>query len=214
MKPDPAYAPAFRAPHRGPQTMLPPPPPLDRPLGEAIEYRKSSRAGGMAAEVFWPVLSALLHYTLRTAEEPVDRGWPYETTWRRAPSAGGMYPLECYVALPGGLSWYDPRGHRLVDAPSGETTLADTARELAAGSMYAWQPPRCVLLLAERAGRRYPQARESGNAALVSQDVGVLYGHWGLLCAALDVGGCCLGPAAWDVPGWPWEPLRGAFAVW
>lgn len=32
---------------------------------------------------------------------------------RTAPSAGALFPLEVYVALPGGVFHYEPRGHRL-----------------------------------------------------------------------------------------------------
>ncbi|MGZ4133430.1 MAG: hypothetical protein ACXVWF_10300, partial [Actinomycetota bacterium] len=74
-----------------------------------------------------PNLSRLLHLSagvVRTMARPYG-------TWlfRAAGSAGGRFPLELYVAAPGGMSipagvhWYDPQDHALVQvgpAPRGE----------------------------------------------------------------------------------------------
>jgi SagB-type dehydrogenase family enzyme len=74
-----------------------------------------------------PQLSRLLHLSagvVRTIERP------YGThPFRAAGSAGGRFPLELYVAVPGGTAlpagvhWYDPQGHVLVQIgppPNGE----------------------------------------------------------------------------------------------
>ncbi|HEY6566758.1 MAG TPA: nitroreductase family protein [Actinomycetota bacterium] len=78
------------------------------------------------AELGLPQLSRLLHLSagvVRTMERPYG-------TWlfRAAGSAGGRFPLEVYVAVPdgeavpGGVHWYDPQDHALVQVgppPSG-----------------------------------------------------------------------------------------------
>jgi nitroreductase len=91
----------------------------------------TAHAPGVALDL--PQLSRLLHLSAgvtRTAERPY-------ATWlfRAAGSAGGRFPLEIYVAvpeggdLPGGVHWYDPLEHALVQvgpAPRGEPTLVVT----------------------------------------------------------------------------------------
>ena len=70
------------------------------------------------AELDLPHLSRLLHLSAGVVRTMVR---PY-TTWlfRAAGSAGGRFPLELYVAVPGGsgvpagVHWYDPLDHALV----------------------------------------------------------------------------------------------------
>lgn len=69
-------------------------------------------------ELDLPHLSRLLHLSAGVVRTTVR---PY-TTWlfRAAGSAGGRFPLELYVAVPGGTAvpagvhWYDPHDHALV----------------------------------------------------------------------------------------------------
>jgi SagB-type dehydrogenase family enzyme len=72
-------------------------------LEEALAKRRSVRAfesaalaRGQVAQLLWAA-----------------QGRTHERGLRTAPSAGALYPLELYVALPDGLHHYDPARHRL-----------------------------------------------------------------------------------------------------
>ncbi len=82
-----------------------------------------------AAAVDLPHLSRLLHLSAGVVRTMVldrnsqGRDFRERTTWlfRAAGSAGGRFPLELYVAVPGGspdlppgVHWYDPEDHALV----------------------------------------------------------------------------------------------------
>jgi len=89
---------------------------IDMPLGAALERRRSIRNYTLRPMPL-PTLGRLLYasYGVR-----VTRGEPGEEGFRRpAPSAGGRYPLELYVAtqavegLADGIYHYDARAHAL-----------------------------------------------------------------------------------------------------
>lgn len=89
---------------------------IDMPLGAALERRRSIRNYTLRPMPL-ATLGRLLHasYGVR-----VTRGEPSEEGFRRpAPSAGGRYPLELYVAtqavegLGDGIYHYDARAHAL-----------------------------------------------------------------------------------------------------
>ena len=168
---------------------LPDPKALTESLDFALQRRTSTRRQGFGE--LMPALSSLLY------------------SMRFAPSAGGLYPLRCYVALAGKLTWYEPKEHRLVEVEG----YADMVRERAAGAMHVFTPPPAVLLLTEHGDGTREKYGEKAGQELIACEVGVLYGLWSLVCAAAGVGGCCLGPLAWNVREWPYEAPRGAFAV-
>lgn len=90
---------------------------------------------------------------------------------RTAPSAGALYPLEVYVAIPDGLWHYVPQGHRaepvsstdvreaLAQAALGQSAVADAPAVLVIGAV----PARTEAKYGERA-ERYVQL-EAGHAA-------------------------------------------------
>jgi len=92
--------------------------------------------------------------------------------YRTAPSAGALYPLETYVAIPEGLYHYEPRRHRLS-----RTVEGDLRQDLfeAALEQEAVRDAAAVVLIAavyERTARKYGEARalryvhmEAGHAA-------------------------------------------------
>jgi SagB-type dehydrogenase family enzyme len=89
---------------------------LTAPLGEALGERSSVRAFELQPLPL-DLLGRLLHasYGLRRPGQLIGQG----VAERPAPSAGGLYPLEIYVAthlvvdLPDAIYHYDPRSHAL-----------------------------------------------------------------------------------------------------
>lgn len=105
---------------------------IDAPLGAVLERRRSVRdlvLGPMPAET----LGRLLHASYGVhATRKIEGEWSHD---RPAPSAGGRYPLEIYVAtqavegVPDGLHHYDARAHELELRREGvaHAALADLA---------------------------------------------------------------------------------------
>lgn len=89
---------------------------IDAPLGAVLERRRSIREFALRPMPL-ETLGRLLHasYGVRGARK-VEGEWSCD---RPTPSAGGLYPLEIYVAtqaveeLPDGLYHYDARAHEL-----------------------------------------------------------------------------------------------------
>ena len=83
-------------------------------LEEALEQRRSIRAFAST-----PLTTARLGQLLWAAQGITDhRGF------RTAPSAGGLYPLEVYVATAEGSYHYEPHGHRLLVLSQTDTRAA------------------------------------------------------------------------------------------
>ena len=89
---------------------------LDRPLGEVLRDRQSVR-DFLLSPLDLTVVGRLLHASFGVrAYRKAEGIWVYD---RPVPSAGGLYPLELYVAtrgvetLPDGLYHYDARSHQL-----------------------------------------------------------------------------------------------------
>jgi SagB-type dehydrogenase family enzyme len=95
---------------------------LDARLGEVLQRRRSARKFVLGS-LRLDVLGRLLHasYGLRGYRR-VEGQWTYD---RSSPSAGGLYPLEVYVAtqsvegLSNGIYHYDARAHQLELIRSG-----------------------------------------------------------------------------------------------
>ncbi|KYG11308.1 hypothetical protein BE21_07975 [Sorangium cellulosum] len=89
---------------------------IDAPLGAALERRRSIRDFDLRPMPL-ETLGRLLHasYGVRGMRK-IEGQWCHD---RPTPSAGGLYPLEIYVAtraveeLPDGLYHYDARAHEL-----------------------------------------------------------------------------------------------------
>jgi SagB-type dehydrogenase family enzyme len=118
--------------HGGTTIQLPAPTPLDRPLGEVIDGRRSQRA--FAREpIAIDVLSALLNagYGVTGALEWQDDRRPLPL--RAVPSGGALYPLDLYAAalrvgdLEPGLYHFDPlaRDLEIVRVGLAAEALAD-----------------------------------------------------------------------------------------
>ncbi|WP_437685906.1 SagB/ThcOx family dehydrogenase [Sorangium sp. So ce176] len=105
---------------------------VDTPLGAVLERRQSIRDFALRPLPL-ETLGRLLHasYGVRTLRKG-DGEW---SSQRPAPSAGGRYPLEIYVAtqavegIPDGLHHYDARAHELELRREGaaHAALADLA---------------------------------------------------------------------------------------
>ncbi|WP_437979194.1 SagB/ThcOx family dehydrogenase [Sorangium sp. So ce295] len=105
---------------------------VDTPLGAVLEQRRSVRDFALRPMPL-ETLGRLLHasYGVRTLRKG-DGEW---SSQRPAPSAGGRYPLEIYVAtqavegIPDGLHHYDARAHELELRREGaaHAALADLA---------------------------------------------------------------------------------------
>jgi SagB-type dehydrogenase family enzyme len=116
-------------------------------------------------------------------------------SFRAAPSAGALYPIETYVVanrisgVEAGVHHYDPAGHRLLLVRSGgcgrELAVAALGQEIceSAGAVLAWTA------LAERTEWKY------GDRAhrYVYMDAGHVGGNFYLAAEALGLGACGIG---------------------
>jgi SagB-type dehydrogenase family enzyme len=133
----------------------------DLSLEEALALRRSVRAFTDKALTLEEVSQLLW------AAQGVTASWGGRT----APSAGALYPLEVYAAIPDGLLHYLPDGHRaetvstadlrvaLSEAAGGQAAVADGAAVLVVTAV----PARTEAKYGERA-ERYVQI-EAGHVA-------------------------------------------------
>lgn len=161
---------------------------IDRPLGESLRTRSSARdftAGPLAGEL----AGRLLHAGAGVRE-------PGEIPHRPYPSAGGLYPVELYVAaqdvggVPDGVHHYDPRAHELELRRPGRFGAALADVTVAQPMLAAAQLVVALTAIPERATWKYGERGwryawlEAGHAAanlcLVAQALGL---------AAVEVGG-------------------------
>ena len=166
------------------------------PLHEIVAARKSTRSGG-------PITTEHLGGVLHLAGSNAPSAGNFRTI-RAVVAAGSVEGLGC------GLWLYDPRKHcdSLLHRIGG-TDDADAALSAAAGAMRADTVPPAVILL--KALDADPLCNKYGaNAfALSTREAGVWLGLLSLAVVAAGIGGCCLGPAAWNG-----GECKAAFALW
>jgi SagB-type dehydrogenase family enzyme len=105
---------------------------------------------------------------------------------RAAPSAGGLYPLETYVALPGGLHHYEPEAHGLTLVREGDARAAMHRASL--GQDAIREAPAVFVLAAvyARTGRKYG---ETWSVRYVDMELGHVAQNLLLQAVALGLGG-------------------------
>jgi len=86
--------------------------------------------------------------------------------FRTAPSAGALYPLECYVVTSDGAFHYEPRRHRLQPRASKDLRGALAAAALSQSAVS--EAPAVIVITAvyERTARKYGADRARRYAAL------------------------------------------------
>jgi SagB-type dehydrogenase family enzyme len=97
-----------------------------RSLEEVIAARRSVREYA-DRELTWAEISQLLW---------AAQGITSPQGLRAAPSAGALYPLEIYVAVPAGVYHYQPAGHRLERTLSGDRRRAWGDAAVSQGPVY------------------------------------------------------------------------------
>ena len=128
------------------------------------------------------------------------------------PVGGGLHVLRCYVAQGTAMARYEPDEHGLAPAGFDPSLLL----EWCGRSMGNPLPAPFAFLLAWIPG---PKEKRYGKDALslVRMETGAVYLAMGLVCSALGLMGCGIGPQAFkdahERAGWPYERLVGAFAV-
>jgi SagB-type dehydrogenase family enzyme len=118
---------------------LPEPTPLDMSLGEVLRHRHSVRRFS-GDSLHLEDLAAILHagsgITHKVEGRAIDGGSPYTLLLRSVPSAGGLYPVDCYClalrvrSLPTSAYKYQPHYHSLGQVHP-EPTLASLLSGLA-----------------------------------------------------------------------------------
>jgi SagB-type dehydrogenase family enzyme len=162
---------------------------LEMPLGAALAQRRSLRDYAPGKPLPLLTLGRLLHATHGVCGRRAGGGSGYE---RPAPSAGGLYPVELYVAtqhvegLASGVHHYDARTHELelLRAGSAQDTLVD----LTLGQEMIREANLVVILTAVWARTQYKYGQRGYRYVLLDA------GHVGenLYLAATALG---LGPA-------------------
>jgi oxazoline/thiazoline dehydrogenase len=157
----------------------------DRPHGWVTEQRHSVREQG-AEPLTIDELAEFLFRTLREA----DGHRPY-------PSAGGLHPLQPYLAvwrcagLDAGFYRYEPAAHELLRIRAADARLKRLVGD-AAGAAQMQGLPQVVLILAARYA---PVHAAYGDLAyaLVLKEVGAVYQAAMLAATATDLAACPLG---------------------
>ncbi len=115
--------------------------------------------------------------------------------FRTAPSAGALYPLECYVVTPDGAFHYDPSRHRLQPRAAKDLRGALAAAALSQSAVS--EAPAVIVITAvyERTARKYGVDRarryatlEAGHAAQNVLLEGVALGLGAVPIGAFDDG--------------------------
>lgn len=168
----------------------------DLPLAEAIETRRSSTGFG-DDPVPLETLSALLDTAAGVREYLPGyniRDFPF----RRAPSAGGLAPVDIYLVanavegLDQGLYYYQPSGHRLAQIDAG--TMRGKLAEAVIAAEWIFYAPVVFLLAVSMPRVDWKYGARAYR--FVHVDVGVLTQNLYLVGTALNLTTCAV--AAFD----------------
>lgn len=132
------------------------------PLETALAQRRSVRE--LSSD---PLQNAELAQLLWAAQGVTD-----PEGFRTAPSAGALYPLECYIATPAALYHYEPASHRLVQRLPGDQRAALARAALGQPAVADAAAVLVITAVFERTAEKYGEARarryavlEAGHAA-------------------------------------------------
>lgn len=170
---------------------------LAMPLGHALARRRSRRdfvSKPMALDPLGRLLFS--SFGVRSDREALGADVPGTTGYRASPSAGGLYPLELYVAvqaidgLDDGVYHYDPWSHQLAQRRAGNVHPQLAAAMFGQSFLAAANVVVCLTAIAARTMHKYGQRGyryvlfEAGH---VAQNVYLAADAMGLL--PLAVGG-------------------------
>jgi SagB-type dehydrogenase family enzyme len=215
---------------------------IDPPLAVVMEARRSTRWYG-TDPVTVEELGDLLYRTVRIrsvitppeipADGPADSRPDHpdspagerdpRLSDRPYPGGGACYELELYVTarhcsgLPHGVYHYDPLDHRLELVNSDHKVTDDLLTAAAKTAAIDALPPVLITLTArfQRVGWKY----EGVAYSTVLKDVGVLLQSLYLVCTAMGLAPCALGPVHLDLTArafgadWRLEPSVGQFIL-
>ena len=134
---------------------------IGKSLGKTMAARRSTMRADLKHNIDGQRLSTLLHHAVRvnrTARPP--QAPEVIQTFRPYPSAGGLYPVELYIAssavppLPSAVSCYDARRHLLRPLPGVEPKAIFDA-ETSAGNSDAAPCALIVTAVMERSIQKY-----------------------------------------------------------
>jgi SagB-type dehydrogenase family enzyme len=167
-------------------------------VGESIALPAPDARGRTTLEAALAARRSVREYAARplTAAELSQLLWSAQGVVtadgkRTAPSAGGLYPLELYLATAEGLFHYDPAGHRLrrVGEQDHRTALAHAALD----QMMMAEAGACFVFAAvyARIGEKYGWER---CHRYVHLEVGHASQNLMLEAAVLGLGSVAIGP--------------------
>lgn len=170
---------------------------MAKPKTDRIDLPKPFPGDGITLEEALAARRSIREYT----DEPLSRRDLSRLCWaaqgvtsrhgdRTAPSAGGLFPLELYVANAEGLFHYEPRPHRLARVSGTDPRPAIHRAALAQDSIL--QAPAVFVIAAvhERIERRYGRAR---TPRYVHMEVGHAAQNLLLEAVSLGLGGVPIG---------------------
>jgi SagB-type dehydrogenase family enzyme len=160
---------------------------------KVIQLPEPASDGGMSVEAALAKRESVRHFTsvpltlsqisqILWAAQGITRNWGGRT----APSAGALYPLELYLALPDGFFHYIPHNHQLMHIS--DSNFIEDLAAVALGQQCIRESSAVVVIAAVykrieqkygRRGERYVKV-EAGHAAqnillqAVSQGIGAL----------------------------------------
>lgn len=177
--------PAYKTYLRFPKVALPAPLPLTTPLAEALSARESAECYDDTKALTLNEIATLAHYGAG-----LRAGAPQHAPRRHYPSGGGLYPVECYLALfrvegiESGLYHVDVSERSLARLPFPEA--AQEVRSASEGLIPSLNPA-AILVFTAVWGRSYPKYGEFAYR-LALAEAGHAAQNVLLAAAALGVG--------------------------